>query len=76
MASKLVQSSEIQTLLDRIGGLDRPEGDARIKSIVRRIVSDVFTVIDEPAAIADKPDASGLRSIPRHSDGPQARSRG
>ena len=47
MASKLVQSSEIQTLLDRISGLDRPEGDARIKSIVRQLVSDAFALIDE-----------------------------
>jgi catechol 1,2-dioxygenase len=47
MTSTLVSRPDIQTLLDRLSGLDQPEGDARFKAIVRRIVSDLFTTIDE-----------------------------
>lgn len=47
MTSALVQTPEIQTLLDRIGGLDQPGGDTRTKQILRRIVSDLFSTIDE-----------------------------
>lgn len=46
MASALVESLEIQHLLDRIAGLDVPGGDARKKGILRKIVSDLFTTID------------------------------
>lgn len=47
MPSELVQSAEIQALLDRIGGLDQPVGDLRNKKILRRIISDLFSTIDE-----------------------------
>ncbi|MBO9377369.1 catechol 1,2-dioxygenase [Sphingomonas histidinilytica] len=47
MASELVQSPEIQAYLDRISGLDQPGGDQRMKQILRRIVSDLFTTIDD-----------------------------
>ena len=47
MASKLVQSPEMQAYLDRIAGLGLAEGDPRLKQIVRRIVSDLFSTIDE-----------------------------
>ncbi len=47
MASKLVESPEIQRLLDRIAGLDTDGGVQRCKRITRRIVSDLFTTIDE-----------------------------
>lgn len=47
MPSQLVQSTEIQSYLDRIAGLDQPGGDDRTKAIIRRIVSDLFTTIDE-----------------------------
>lgn len=46
MISKLVQSAEMQSYLDRIGGLDQEGGDVRTKRIVRQIVSDLFAVID------------------------------
>lgn len=46
MTSELVESPEVQALLDRIGGLDVPGGDARKKQILRKIVSDLFTTID------------------------------
>lgn len=47
MTSQLVESPDIQAYLDRIGGLDQEGGDRRTKQIVRRIMSDLFTVIDE-----------------------------
>ena len=47
MTSQLVQSSEVQALLDRVAGLDRPGGDLRTKLILRRVVSDLFTAMDE-----------------------------
>src|SRR5579859_1988992 len=46
MTSALVESSEIQTLLDRISGLDAPGGDPRQKQILRRIVGDLFDTIE------------------------------
>ena len=46
MTSALVESSEIQTLLDRISGLDRPGGDPRQKQILRKIVGDLFDTIE------------------------------
>lgn len=45
--SELVESAELQHLLDRIGGLDAQGGDARTKAIVRRIVGDLFATIDD-----------------------------
>ncbi|QCI95849.1 catechol 1,2-dioxygenase [Novosphingobium sp. EMRT-2] len=47
MASQLVQESGVQSYLDRIAGVDQAGGDARTKAIVRRIVSDLFTTIDD-----------------------------
>ncbi|WP_157218077.1 catechol 1,2-dioxygenase [Flavisphingomonas formosensis] len=47
MASRLVQTPEIQKLLDRVSGLTVGGGDPRTKQIVRRIVSDLYTTIDE-----------------------------
>lgn len=47
MTLTLVQGAEIQQLLDRVGGLDVAGGDARIKRIVRKIVSDLYSTIDE-----------------------------
>ena len=47
MASALVNSPDIQDLLDKVSGLDQPNGDSRAKQIVRRIVGDLFATIDE-----------------------------
>src|SRR5580693_195236 len=46
MTSALVESSEIQTLLDRVSGRDKPGGDPRQKQILRRIVGDLFAAIE------------------------------
>src|SRR5262245_4347206 len=44
----LTNSKEVQTLLDKVAGLDKNgQGvDARTKEIVRKIVSDLFDTID------------------------------
>ena len=47
MLKNFASSPEVQTLLDRLSGLDQPGGDARMKAIVRRIVGDLFATIDE-----------------------------
>lgn len=47
MTNALINSTEIQTLLDRIGGIDQHGGDPRKKLILRRIVSDLFSMIDD-----------------------------
>lgn len=47
MAQNLVTTTEVQHLLDKLSGQDQPGGDARIKQIVRRILSDLFATIDE-----------------------------
>src|SRR5262245_44191386 len=47
MPSKLVQTAEIQRLLDRVSGVTAAGGDPRIKQIVRRLVSDLYTTLDE-----------------------------
>jgi catechol 1,2-dioxygenase len=47
LTSKLVNSPEIQQLLDRVSGLGDPGGSPRTKQIIRRVVSDLFATIDE-----------------------------
>jgi catechol 1,2-dioxygenase len=47
MLDNFVSSPEIQSLLDRLSGHDQPGGDARLKAIVRRIVGDLFEMINE-----------------------------
>jgi catechol 1,2-dioxygenase len=47
MASRLVQTPEIQALLDRVSGTGEAGGDPRTKQIVRRILSDLYATIDE-----------------------------
>lgn len=43
----IAQSAEVQSLLDKVSGLDQTGGDSRIKQIIRRIVGDAFATIDE-----------------------------
>jgi catechol 1,2-dioxygenase len=47
MASALVQSPEVQQLLERVSGAAGPGGTPRVKQILRRIVSDLYSTIDE-----------------------------
>jgi len=47
MEPKLVQSSEIQRLLDRVSGVSEASGDPRTKQIVRHIVAALYSAIEE-----------------------------
>ena len=47
MSNNIVDSTAIQTLLDRIAGLDKDGGNPRFKQIVRRIVGDLFSTIED-----------------------------
>ncbi len=47
MTVKLADTIAVQTLLDRVAGLDVDGGDPRLKAIVRRIVGDLFATIEE-----------------------------
>lgn len=43
----ITNSVDMQTLLDRIAGLNNADGDTRTKKIVRRIVGDLFATIED-----------------------------
>jgi catechol 1,2-dioxygenase len=47
MASELLDSPEIQAFLDKAAGLDTDGGTPRAKTIMRRILGDLFLAIDE-----------------------------
>ncbi|MBK6411674.1 catechol 1,2-dioxygenase [Sphingopyxis sp.] len=46
MSEDLVQSAEVQQLLDRASGVDAEAGDPRLKQIMRRMLADLFATID------------------------------
>jgi len=45
--SNLLETREVQSLLTKVSGLGNDKGDARLKRIVHRVVSDLFKMIDE-----------------------------
>jgi catechol 1,2-dioxygenase len=47
MKSDLLNSPEIRRLLDRVSGIDKQNGSPRTKQILRRVVADVYAIIDE-----------------------------
>jgi catechol 1,2-dioxygenase len=47
MSIEITNSVEIQTLLDKIVGLNEVGGDPRVKQIVRRVVGDLFATIED-----------------------------
>ncbi|MDG5496943.1 catechol 1,2-dioxygenase [Niveispirillum sp. BGYR6] len=47
MTQRFVDQADVQALLDKLSGQDQPQGDARLKAIIRRIVGDLFATIDE-----------------------------
>lgn len=47
MNQKVVDTTEIQDLLDKIAGLDNNEGSPRTKEIVRRVIGDMFSAIED-----------------------------
>jgi len=46
MTSALVQSPDIQKLLDQVSGLNRADGDERLKRLVRHVVEGLYSAID------------------------------
>lgn len=47
MTERLVDTPEVQALLDKLSGQDTVSGDPRLKAIIRRVVGDLFAVVDE-----------------------------
>jgi catechol 1,2-dioxygenase len=45
--SDLLETREVQNLLTKVSGLGNDKGDARVKRIVHRVVSDLFKTIEE-----------------------------
>ena len=43
----LMQTAEVQDLLDKVAGLDNDVGDPRLKKIIRKVVSDLFATVEE-----------------------------
>jgi catechol 1,2-dioxygenase len=46
MSNSLVDTNQVQDLLTKVSGLDNDKGDARLKRIVHRVVSDLFRTIE------------------------------
>jgi catechol 1,2-dioxygenase len=47
MKSAILKSSEVKELLDRVSGIDNAEGDPRVKKMLRRLVADLYQLIDD-----------------------------
>jgi len=47
MSDLLLETREVQSLLTKVSGLGNDKGDARVKGIVHRVVSDLFKTIEE-----------------------------
>ena len=47
MSESIAKSKEIEQFLDRVAGLDKSGGNPRAKTIIRRIVSDLYVTIEE-----------------------------
>jgi len=47
MTDSLMNTTEVRSLLDKVGGFDNRNGDERLKRIVQRIVADTFRIIED-----------------------------
>ena len=47
MTERLIDTAEVQALLNQLSGADTVSGDPRMKAIVRRVVGDLFATIEE-----------------------------
>ena len=45
--SGLLETPDVQSLLNNVSGLGTDKGDERVKRIVHRVVSDLFKIIEE-----------------------------
>jgi catechol 1,2-dioxygenase len=54
MTVKIFDRPETQAFLEVVAGLDKPDGDPRIKQIVHRVLSDLYKTIDDLAITPDE----------------------
>lgn len=47
MTERLIDTAEVQALLNQLSGADTVSGDPRLKAIIRRLVGDLFATIEE-----------------------------
>ncbi len=47
MTVKTMHTDEVKELLNRVAGLDKAEGNPRVKTIVHRIVHDIFQAVED-----------------------------
>lgn len=47
MTERLIDTAEVQALLNQLSGADTASGDPRMKAIVRRVIGDLFATIEE-----------------------------
>lgn len=47
MTVKTIQTEAVQTLLKKVAGLDKEQGNPRMKEIILRLVSDIYTMIED-----------------------------
>ena len=47
MTESLLNTKAVQALVHRVSGLDNDQGDARLKKIVQRVVTDLFRTIED-----------------------------
>lgn len=47
MGETVMNRTEVQELLDKAAGLDTQVGDKRLKTIIRRVLSDLFATVEE-----------------------------
>ncbi|MCT7654486.1 hypothetical protein MBH78_06095 [Oceanimonas sp. NS1] len=47
MSVKTMQTQEVKTLLEKVAGLNQAGGNERVKTIVHRVMHDVFQLIED-----------------------------
>lgn len=47
MTVKIFDKPEVQDFLTKVAGLDKPDGNPRVKQIVHRLLSDIYKAIDD-----------------------------
>ena len=66
MTVELLNTLEVKDLLNKVSGLTNDTGDARLKRIVHRVVSDLFRTIEDFEGTAGVPYQALLLSSPGH----------
>lgn len=47
MTVKTMQTEAVQTLLKKVAGLDKDQGNPRVKKIMHRLISDIYQIIED-----------------------------